>query len=201
MDASLTKAERTRKFIIEKSAPIFNKKGFAGTSMTDIMAATGLTKGGIYGNFQSKDEIALASFDFYVDKMFGNTRKVIKKKDNAIDKLNVALSYHKNILYDPDSSFGCPILNTAIEADDTHPQLRQKVFRALEFWREGLTTILANGIKHKQIKTTVRPALYADLFISLIEGAVMQSKISNDKRHIQNCYDRIQLVIENELVI
>lgn len=50
----MSKAERTKQFIIEKTAPIFNAKGYMGTSMNDIMNATGLTKGSIYGNFETK---------------------------------------------------------------------------------------------------------------------------------------------------
>ena len=46
------KSKETRKLIIEKAAILFNQKGFHGTSMADIMDATELTKGGIYGNFK-----------------------------------------------------------------------------------------------------------------------------------------------------
>ena len=47
-----TKAEKTKEYIIATSAPIFNKQGYAGTSMSDITKATGLTKGVLYGNFK-----------------------------------------------------------------------------------------------------------------------------------------------------
>ena len=63
MKKFMNKAERTRQYIIEKTAPIFNKKGYAGTSLSDMTGATGLTKGSIYGNFNDKDEVALAAFD------------------------------------------------------------------------------------------------------------------------------------------
>jgi len=46
------KAEKTRSYIIEKTAPILTLKVTAGTSMNDITEATGLTKGSIYGNLQ-----------------------------------------------------------------------------------------------------------------------------------------------------
>jgi TetR/AcrR family transcriptional repressor of nem operon len=58
----MTKAEKTKAFIIERSAPLFNSKGYSGTSMNDLMEITGLTKGSIYGNFENKDEVALAAF-------------------------------------------------------------------------------------------------------------------------------------------
>ncbi len=49
-----TKSDRTKQFILEKVAPVFNKNGYFGTSMSDITEATGLTKGAIYGNFKNK---------------------------------------------------------------------------------------------------------------------------------------------------
>ncbi len=64
----MNKAERTRHFIIEKAAPIFNTKGYAGTSLSDMTEATGLTKGSIYGNFADKDEVALACFEHILIK-------------------------------------------------------------------------------------------------------------------------------------
>ncbi len=53
----LSKSEKTKAFIIEKAAPVFNTKGYAGTSLSDLTAATGLTKGAIYGHFENKDAV------------------------------------------------------------------------------------------------------------------------------------------------
>ena len=64
----MNKAEKTKSFIIEKTATLFNTKGFAGTSLNDITEATGLTKGSVYGNFKNKDEVALAVFEFNTKK-------------------------------------------------------------------------------------------------------------------------------------
>ena len=58
-----TKGERTREGIVAAAAPLFNQRGYAASSMSDVMAATGLEKGGIYRHFESKDELALAAFD------------------------------------------------------------------------------------------------------------------------------------------
>ena len=51
-----TKGQQTRQAIVEKAAPLFNKKGFEGTSLSDLMQATGLQKGGIYRHFSGKEE-------------------------------------------------------------------------------------------------------------------------------------------------
>src|SRR6185436_17212542 len=64
---NMSKAENAKAYIVEKTAAIFNKKGYAGTSLADLTEATGLTKGALYGNFKNKDEIALAVFDHNVE--------------------------------------------------------------------------------------------------------------------------------------
>jgi AcrR family transcriptional regulator len=62
----ITKAAKTSRYIIERTAPIFNRNGYTGTSLSDITKATGLTKGAIYGNFKNKEELALEAFNYII---------------------------------------------------------------------------------------------------------------------------------------
>ena len=55
----MVRSEKTKQLIIEKTASIFNKKGYTGTYLSDLTNATGLTKGSIYGNFKDKIEVAV----------------------------------------------------------------------------------------------------------------------------------------------
>jgi len=60
----MSKGTQTRTMILERSAPLFNQQGFFGASLSDIMHATGLEKGGIYNHFASKEQLALEAFDY-----------------------------------------------------------------------------------------------------------------------------------------
>jgi len=98
------KSEETRRHIIEKAAVLFNQKGFHGTSIRDIMDATGLTKGGIYGNFKKegadkkgvKEEIALAAFKYAVAAVGNEIRTRTSVIDNSIDKLKTVVYFYHN---------------------------------------------------------------------------------------------------------
>ena len=59
----MSKAEKTKQHIIEKTATLFNTKGYISTSLSDITQVTGLTKGSIYGNFENKDEVAIEAIN------------------------------------------------------------------------------------------------------------------------------------------
>ncbi len=178
MSEELSKAERTKRFIIEKTAPIFNAQGYVGTSLADLTQATGLTKGSIYGNFQNKDEVALAAFDYN----FGRVNEYIKNKmlavENAIDRLMVYPEVYGNFLRIPFLKPGCPILNTSTEADDTHPALREKAIEALSYWKRSIENQVKRGIERKEIKKDTDPTRIAVLIMSLIEGSIMQAKVT-----------------------
>lgn len=100
----MKKSEKTRQLIIEKSASLFNQNGYAGTSMQDIMKATGLTKGGIYGNFKKeggdkkgvKEEIAIAAFSHAVKVVNVEVQKRTFVIDNSLDKLKRWFIFIKN---------------------------------------------------------------------------------------------------------
>ena len=104
----MSKAERTKQLIIEKTAPIFNKKGYAGTSLTDMTDATGLTKGSVYGNFEDKDDVALAAFDYNMDKLIGQVREQQANQRSALNKLQAFITVYRNGLRTPVLTDGCP---------------------------------------------------------------------------------------------
>jgi TetR/AcrR family transcriptional regulator, transcriptional repressor for nem operon len=169
----MNKAERTRQFIIEKAAPVFNMKGYAGTSLSDMTEATGLTKGSIYGNFADKDEVALACFDHNYEIVRELIRKEMDHYSSYRDKLLVYVDVYSN---KPKYSLpvgGCPVLNTTVDADDTHPALRARAGEALVHWKNTLATLIEAGKATGEFKPTVNAEQIALTIISLLEGMIV----------------------------
>jgi TetR/AcrR family transcriptional regulator, transcriptional repressor for nem operon len=185
----MSKAEKTRQYIIEKTAPVFNEKGYAGTSLSDLEKATGLTKGSIYGNFGNKDEIAIEAFKYNVSQIGSHLKDKMLTRSNAIDKLLVFPETYRNFFKLPFLHGGCPILNTSTEADDTHPALREEAKSAINSWRQSIERIVKEGIEKKEIKKHVQPKEIAIIIISLIEGAIMLSKASDNRNAINIAMD------------
>lgn len=153
----VSKSERTKQFIVEKTAPVFNEKGYAGTSLTDLTNATKLTKGSIYGNFENKDEVALAAFDYNFNRVTLYIKERILASDNSIERLLVYPNVYRNFLKIPFLKTGCPILNTSTEADDTHPKLKEKASNALAFWKASIEKQINRGIERKRDKIRNQP--------------------------------------------
>lgn len=180
----ITKAERTRQYIIEKTAPIFNAKGFAGTSLSDIAEATGLTKGSIYGNFANKDEVALAAFDHNLKLVSDGIRALQQQYTSPLDKIRACVDFYRDSYRFEYMHAGCPIANAGTEADDTHPLLSTRVKEALSAWRRSLEKLVQRAIDAGELKADTKAADFSVLFISMIEGGVMLSKATGDRSYL-----------------
>ena len=191
----MSKAERTKQFIIEKTAPVFNSKGYAGTSINDLMVATGLTKGSIYGNFENKDEVALAAFDYNFERVVTYIRNKMDARTSSIDKLLVYPETNRNFLKLEFLQSGCPINNTAAESDDTHPLLKEKAAKALQYWRERLENRIKIGIENNEIKSDINVNEFVSVLISLIQGSVIQVKVTGKIAPLNATMDFLERMI------
>ena len=122
----MSKGEQTREMIVARAAPLFNRQGYAGASMADIMRATGLEKGGIYNHFAGKNDLALQAFDYSIGLVRQRFAAALEGKRHAAERLLAVVGVLRDMIEDPPVSGGCPLLNTAVEADDAHPALRAR---------------------------------------------------------------------------
>ena len=199
MKTKLSKAEKTRQYIIEKSAPVFNKKGYAGTTYVDLEEATGLTKGSIYGNFKDKDEVALAAFDYNFQQLSKGITEKQNLKESVIEKLLVYPKFYLEFFPDLVKNGGCAILNTASEADDTHPLLKEKVVKAIYSWKNHIVKLIDEGRLNGEIKREISPEKYADLLMVFVEGAILLTKTTGNLSFLFNSLNYIENLILNEL--
>ena len=193
----MSKAEKTRAYIIEKTAPLFNTKGYAGTSLYDMMEVTGLSKGSIYGNFANKDEVALAVFEYNYRKVFAIIREEMAKRKSIKDKLLVYTHVYKNYMDYPFPIGGCPILNTAIEADDTHERLKALTAQAIISWKDTIIDLLEQGIQSGELKHVPDPEQIALGIIASIEGGIMIARITGNLNYKSSIISAIETLLNN----
>jgi len=196
----MNKADRTRRFIIERTAAIFNTKGYAGTTVSDLTNATGLTKGSIYGNFANKDEVALAVFEYNSKALGKRFDAALADKKTPTERLFGAVEYYQQNWAFEFSNGGCPILNASVEADDNLPFMKKKVQQSLEIWARKLELVITSGQHTGEFKSEINSAAYAFTMITLIEGGIMLGKITNDENHLFTALNRIIKIINEEII-
>jgi TetR/AcrR family transcriptional regulator, transcriptional repressor for nem operon len=175
----MTKGEETRQTIVEKAAVLLNRRGFSGFSMSAMMEATGLEKGGIYRHFDSKEQLAAVAFEYAWQAALGTRMRDLESISNSIEWLRQFIT---NFVQRRSTvPGGCPLFNTAVDADDGNPVLRQLALRALRGWRDDLVQVVKRGIECEEIKRETNPKELADIIISSLEGALMMSRLEGDK--------------------
>lgn len=194
-DAGLSKAERTRRFIIEKSSPIFNKKGYAGTSLSDLTQATGLTKGSIYGNFKNKDEVAVCAFHYNLSFIIESLTSEIDKSRTYVEKLLVYPRVYRRNIQAMIAIGGCPILNTVIDADNTNDTLRSLAVETIVNWKCAIMKLVSKGKIAGEIEADTDEAAVAENIISLIEGGNAMTKATGEESYIHNAIDQTESII------
>jgi TetR/AcrR family transcriptional repressor of nem operon len=192
---SSRKGDQTRQRIIARSAPLFNQRGYEGCSLQEIMAAAGVEKGGIYRHFKSKEELALAAFDFaWAEVSDGRTRGLGEIEDPV---LRVEAFIRNFVERKPALRGGCPLLNTAIDADDGNPALRVRAREALEGWRARLGALISLAVRQGRLKHRVRPYAVASLIIGTLEGSLMMSRLDEDRTVLKIARDHLISYIES----
>lgn len=192
-----TKADRTRQYIVEQTASVFNVKGFTGTSLTDMMEVTGLTKGSIYGNFRNKDEVAVAAFEHNFQQVSNYIRGKMDERQSIIEKLLVYPETYRNFSKLSFLSNGCPIANTSTEADDTHPRLKEKANEALTYWRNSVEKLLKAGIKNDEIKPEINALEFTSILTALIQGAMLHAKSSGKMNYLNASMNYLESMIRD----
>lgn len=172
----MSKAERTKQFIIEQAAPIFNEKGIAGTSIDDVLHAAKVAKGCLYNHFENKEALSNETADFLLKKITGRIGAVMGKETSAKAKIYAYLDFSKNPL-DTFIEGGCPILNMAVEADDNNPAIKQKVRDTMVAGQKMFSAVLKEGIKNGEFTDALDPEEFAFKLFTAIEGATVVCRV------------------------
>jgi len=185
------KGELTRRNIIEKSLQLFSVKGYFNTSISDILQATGLTKGGLYCHFKSKEEVWRAVYDDAVEiwksVVFRGMRSVpdpLERIESTIE--NVLLDYLGREVFDG----GCFFVNMLVELSGQSDTMGRHILKGFvgfsklfQLWLTEAETdsLLKPDLDYREISNFIVITLNgaATLYMSTREGAVLQQ--TNDQ--------------------
>ena len=180
----MRKGEATRQRIIAEAAPIFNQRGFDGCSMQDLMTATGLEKGGLYRHFANKEDLAAEAFRFALAQNVKVRTEHLDEIPNSINKLKKVVQ----LFVDLPSAIpgGCPLMNTAVDADDTNPELLQLAREGVQSWKARIVAITCGGIQSGHIRSDTNPIAVANLIISTLEGALLLARLEASREPLED---------------
>jgi TetR/AcrR family transcriptional regulator, transcriptional repressor for nem operon len=195
----VARGEGTREHIIRQAATLFNQHGFAGSSMSEVMAATGLQKGGIYRHFESKEQLAVEAFAYAVGLVGRRFAAALEGRTNAIDRLNAIISVFAGLSADPPVPGGCPVMNAGIENDDGNPALRERARTAMDDLRGLVARTAERGKTRGEVRADVDSDELATVLVSTLEGAVMMSRLYGDEVHVTRATSHLSRYLDENV--
>jgi len=151
-----TKGLETKQKIVTQSLHLFSVKGYYNTSINDILKATGLTKGGLYGHFQNKEEIWYAAYDqavaIWKDIVFKNTREIkdpLKRIEKALD------NDLRNYLGEDVIQGGCFFLNMLVDLTGQSNTMRNSILNGML----GFSEVITRWLREAHEKNMLKPGL------------------------------------------
>lgn len=194
-----TKAALTTQFIIETAAPIFNKYGYAATSLSTLTKVTGLTKGAIYGNFENKEDLAIKCFNYNIKRIFTELMSGVDAEESAVDKLYSISSFYKQYYGYSEQFGGCPILNVGVDSNNQNTALITHVRKMIKRFHMYIADIVELGKKQGNIKPHIDAMEWSYRIDSMIQGAVFMTHTMDDNRYMVEVMQQIDDIIKNEL--
>jgi len=194
-----TKAERTTAFIIETVAPVFNKHGYVGTSMSDLTEATGLTKGALYGNFENKEALALSAYEYSIRKLLEAIDERLSIEGTSLEKLFSLTKFYRNYDVFTLEMGGCPILNVGVDAQHNNPQLAAAASETIKIIEGKIALVLENGVNNNELRLPVTPLQFAKQLYTMLQGAVAMTTMTKDRKYLMNTVAYLEVLVKNEI--
>jgi AcrR family transcriptional regulator len=195
----MTKGEQTRQHIIQQAATLFNQRGFIGSSISDVMQCTGLQKGGIYRHFASKEQLALAAFDYAQQQSTDRIVEAIAAETGAVQQLLAFISAFHALTLHPPVPGGCPILNMIVDSDDGDPALRERGVSVVRGWEQRSERIVADGVARGSLRRDIDPQAVATVLIATLEGGILLARAHRSPVYLQHAVDHLVQYVRRDL--
>ncbi|MDV2471796.1 TetR family transcriptional regulator [Elizabethkingia anophelis] len=194
--------KETPEYIIEKVAPVFNKKGYTATSLSEITKATSLTKGAVYFYFKNKEDLAVKAFHFNIEKIIKPLRQKIGSKENSIEKLKAITEYFRSDYFDFAREIGgCPMLNLGVDAQFNNKVLFDEAQKISKVFIRSISDIIKSGILKKEIKAHTEADKISMVIYAMTEEAVFMAITKDDKSFLTHMNNHIDSSIIEKMRI
>lgn len=183
--AAQTKGERTRERILDVAYTSIIEKGFAATSIEELVEAAGITKSGFFYHFRDKNDLARQLFERFLaedeaifDVLEGRAREL---SDDPLQSLLILLNLYAQMMDDRDVLHpGCMVATVTYQERIFDPALKQMNVEYLLRMRERFSRWLAEIAQSCPPRVTIDMDALADHLTVIVEGAIVQSKALND---------------------
>lgn len=169
----------------------FWRCGYNGTSMQQLLAATGMGAGSFYAAFGSKTALFEAVIDDYA-RWSGAHFERVREQHRGFDAISAFLDDTLVKLSDADRRKGCLLVNSALEFDGVAPELHALVSAPLVALEQSFLSCLREAQEDGALQDNIDPAAAAGLVMTVVQGLRVESRRGMSREQARG---RIELMI------
>jgi AcrR family transcriptional regulator len=173
--------------VLERARDRFWPTGFAGTSIDDVVAATGLGKGSLYGAFGDKRQLYLRVFDRYCTEV---TEATVRSLDGPDDGAYARLRAHVLAVADATGRdtehLGCLLANGTAELAGQDSAVADRARRTFEALEDALVECIQQAQRHGAIDPAANARRHGGLLLAVLRGIEALGKANTDKRSLRS---------------
>jgi len=188
------RSSSSRASLVVAAQELFLSKGYAGTTVDEICAHAGVSKGSFYHSFQSKEELGLAALDTFFNDGKGKIRSAVELSD-ADDPRAGALRLldffegHAEALW----SSGCLMGTFAVELAETQPEVQARVATMFRGLASAIGGVLEPAVRPER---SAEAGELAEQLLTAIEGGIVLAKAYADGSRIPAAVRRFRRYYE-----
>lgn len=172
--APTDRGEATRRQILEAASRAFADKGLAGASLNDIIKAAGVTKGGFYFHFPSKEALALAVLRNKQEQWAGRVLSATLRHTSALDQMNAMVDALIDLHEQDPSAQAIGRICQELAEDPAMVPLLSPQF---EVWVEMTASLFARGQQEGVVRSDLDPGAMAETAVATFVGLELMSKV------------------------
>jgi AcrR family transcriptional regulator len=161
------RGEQSRRAILDAAAPIFREHGYSAASLNQIIEASGLTKGGFYFHFPSKQALALAVLADHQRRAMEQVRQEVDAYDSAVDRL---FASPRVIVRTFEAGGGPAAMRKLTEELARDPDLRDEVCGTIRLWIDDAAEKFSAAQAEGTVRADIEPALFAEVAVGAFVG-------------------------------
>jgi len=183
---------KARGRLIEAAQSLVRQKGFAATSVDEVCATAGVTKGAFFHHFPSKEALGVALVDNWTEKtgaMFA--AHPYNGRPDPLDRIFAYLDLRREILCQPLPDFTCVAGTTVQEVFETSPPIRDAAARSITSGVDHVRTHLTEALAAHPVPGVTAESL-ARQFQVVLQGGIIMAKAANDPAPAHEAIDHLE---------
>jgi TetR/AcrR family transcriptional repressor of nem operon len=177
------KRPSVREKLVQAGLDQFHRAGFNGSSVEDITDLAGVPKGSFYNHFKSKEDLAGAVVERYVE--LGPHAMLRDTSVPPVKRLKRYFAAVSGRFLESDQKRGCLLGNFSSELADHSEPVRRRLETAFDEWMKLIANVIKEGQESGEVDSKVKPEPLAGVLLSAFEGSLLRARAANDPKALK----------------